>query len=145
AKRATKFLCVLRAPWCPLCPNFFFVGDVATRGPCRGPRGLTLERDPISSNRMRALDSLFVAQSYGEPVSTSPDCALDRDGVAQIAERHRPYPLAGGSEDGVAERGRERRKCGFAHAGGRKIRLDEIRLDQPGCEGHAQGRIIVVV
>src|SRR5882724_8656664 len=68
---------------------------------------------------------------------------LDR--VAQIAERQRTYPLPSGSENGVAERGRERRKCGFAHAGGWKIRLDEIRLNQHGCEGHAQGRIVVVV
>src|SRR5258705_3978480 len=55
------------------------------------------------------------------------------------------YPLPSGSEDGVAERRRKRRKCGLAHAGGWKIRLDEIRLNQHGCEGHAQGRIIVVV
>ena len=70
---------------------------------------------------------------------------FDLDRVAQIAERQRTHPLTSRSEDGVGKRGRERREGGFAHAGGRKIRLDEIRLDQPGREGHAQGRIIVVV
>jgi hypothetical protein len=40
----------------------------------------------------------------------------DRQRVAQIAQRQAAHPLSGGGEDGVAQRGRQRREGGFTHA-----------------------------